>query len=201
MENSKKASIFIWSAVIAVTISIISMFLVKVRIQINSLSSDILMNIAQNDQTLELDTKRFYEDRVFANIRAIDSLNGGEAQIRLICESGTITEVENVQVSVGNWIIKPYTNFNDGYYIGIEQLEKQINSKSVILRSTGNESVIKLFHMKRVSFPYFIIYLMAVFVITYSLSLICMLRYYKKMLIHVQCYTNYKIACYGIMNI
>lgn len=180
MEKSKKAKIFIWSAVIAVIISIISMFFVKVRIQIDYPSTNILMNMAQNDQTLELDTKRFYEDRVFANIRAIDSLNWGEAHIRLICESGTITEVENVQVSVGNWIIKTYTNFNDGYYTGIEQLEEQINSKSIILKSTGNESVIKLFHMKRVIFPYFIIYLMGVFGITYSLSLICVLRYYKK---------------------
>lgn len=180
MEKSKKAKIFIWSAVIAVIISIISMFFVKVRIQINYPSTNILMNMAQNDQTLELDTKRFYEDRVFTNIRAIDSLNWGEAHIRLICESGTITEVENVQVSVGNWIIKTYTNFNDGYYTGIEQLEEQINSKSIILKSTGNESVIKLFHMKRVIFPYFIIYLMGVFGITYSLSLICVLRYYKK---------------------
>lgn len=97
---------------IAFAVMIACFINLKYKIEIDYPNVNVLMSQVQEDTQIELDAKRAFENKVYANIKK-DELYFDTIRITFVCNVGTEFDISNIRYSIGNLVLTKITDLEN----------------------------------------------------------------------------------------
>lgn len=128
--------------IVAAVIMLISIFCLRVKVQINNPDVNIVLDGIEHGENHEFEAKRAHGDKVYMNVPARDF--GIESlRIRFACDEGTSTVIYNIQIAVGNHVMFCIDDFTASY-IDTHNVEINNDGYGTVVLTTGEEPCIQI---------------------------------------------------------
>lgn len=127
MKNTT-GKLILTAALLAVVITVLSFLTADFKIEIHNPDASIVVKISENKEQREIPAKRFEGNTVFANMSLKDMLSLDKIYLYILGSPGTQTLISDIQLSIGNTIIRTYDQMNETAYIETKNLLVDENS-------------------------------------------------------------------------
>ena len=116
------------AALLAVVITVLSFLTADFKIEIHNPDASVVVKISENEEQREIPAKRFEGNKVFANMTLKEMLALDKIYLYIPGSPGTQTLISDIQLSIGNTIIRTYDQMNETAYIETKNLLVDENS-------------------------------------------------------------------------
>lgn len=123
------------AGILAAVITVLAFLTVDFKIEIHNPDASVVVKISENEEQREIPAKRFEGNKVFANITLRDMLSLDKIYLYIPGSPGAQTVISDIQLSIGNTMIRSYKQLNEEAYIETKNLLVDENTNIVTLQT------------------------------------------------------------------